>query len=197
MSYYFTNDPQLERNRKKINFRFLGVEEYFISDNGVFSKETLDYGSRVLLESVYKEKISGKILDLGCGIGVIGILLKKYNPNLSLTMVDINETAVELAKENSKLYNQNNIVIVSDGLSNVEDLFDIIVSNPPIRIGKQKMYSLLLQAGDSLKKNGLMYLVIRKQQGAQSAINYLRSNNYSTEIINKEKGYWIIKVKKD
>lgn len=197
MSYYFTNDPQLERNRKKICFRFLGVEEHFVSDNGVFSKDTLDYGSRVLLESVYKEKISGKILDLGCGIGVIGILLKKYNPNLSLTMVDINETAVELAKQNSQLYNQNNIVIVSDGLSNIEDMFDIIISNPPIRIGKQKMYSLLLQAGDSLKKNGLMYLVIRKQQGAQSAIKFLLDNNYNAEVINKEKGYWIIKVKKD
>ncbi len=108
MSYYFTNDPQLEMNRKNISFRFFGVIENFISDNGVFSKETLDYGSRALLETITKLDITGKVLDMGCGIGVIGILLKKYKSDIDLTLIDVNERAVELTKINSQNYKQDN-----------------------------------------------------------------------------------------
>lgn len=197
MSYYFTNDPQLKRNRKTIDFRFLGVMEHFQSDNGVFSKDSLDYGSRVLLETLMNENISGRVLDLGCGIGVIGILLKKHYADIELTSVDVNETAIQLTQENSKIYHQNNDVFLSDGLENVAGNFDVIVSNPPIRTGKQKIYSLFEQSLERLNKNGTIYLVIRKQQGAQSAVNFLIEKGCVTEIINKEKGYWIIKVKKD
>ncbi len=195
MSYYFTNDPQLEMNRKNINFRFFGVIENFISDNGVFSKETLDYGSRALLETITKLDITGKVLDMGCGIGVIGILLKKYKSDIDLTLIDVNERAVELTKINSQNYKQDNKVILSDGFAALDDKFDCIVSNPPIRIGKEKLYSLFTQAYEHLNENGMMYLVIRKQQGAKSAMTYLAELGLKVELLNKDKGYWIISAK--
>ncbi len=195
MSYYFTNDPQLEMNRKNISFRFFGVIENFISDNGVFSKETLDYGSRALLETITKLDITGKVLDMGCGIGVIGILLKKYKSDIDLTLIDVNERAVELTKINSQNYKQDNKVILSDGFTALDDKFDCIVSNPPIRIGKEKLYSLFTQAYEHLNENGMMYLVIRKQQGAKSAMTYLAELGLKVELLNKDKGYWIISAK--
>ncbi len=195
MSYYFTNDPQLEMNRKNISFRFFGVIENFISDNGVFSKETLDYGSRALLETITKIDITGKVLDMGCGIGVIGILLKKYKSDIDLTMIDVNERAVELTKINSQNYKQDNKVVLSDGFTALNDKFDCIVSNPPIRIGKEKLYSLFVQAYEHLSESGTMYLVIRKQQGAKSAMNYLTELGLKVELLNKDKGYWIISAK--
>ncbi len=195
MSYYFTNDPQLEMNRKNISFRFFGVIENFISDNGVFSKETLDYGSRALLETITKLDITGKVLDMGCGIGVIGILLKKYKSDIDLTLIDVNERAVELTKINSQNYKQDNKVILSDGFTALDDKFDCIVSNPPIRIGKEKLYSLFTQAYEHLNENGMMYLVIRKQQGAKSAMTYLVELGLKVELLNKDKGYWIISAK--
>lgn len=196
MSYYFTSDPNKTINRKKINFRFSGVLRTFISDDGVFSKSTLDYGSRVLLETLLKEDIEGDIVDMGCGLGYIGVLLKEYKPEISLTMVDVNETAVILAKENSELYHQKNRVICSNGFENITENFDVIVSNPPIRVGKKVMYKIFADGYSHLKKNGIMYLVIKRKQGAESAIKYLQSINFVVEVINKEGGYWIIKASK-
>lgn len=99
---------------------------------------------------------------MGCGLGYIGILLKEYKPEIELTMIDVNETAVTLAKENSSLYHQNNEVICSDGFENVATSFDVIVSNPPIRAGKKVIYKIFTDGYDHLNENGIMYLVIRK-----------------------------------
>lgn len=195
MSYYFTSNNGKQPNRKKITFRFLASMETFISDDGVFSKDTLDFGSRVLLECLVPRTLEGELLDLGCGIGYIGILLKKYHPELKVSMVDINETAVELAKENSRLYGQDNSVLVSDGLSAVEGQFDIIVTNPPIRTGKDNIYRLFKEGFSHLKAQGKMYVVIRKKQGAESAVRYLGTLG-KTEVIDRVKGYWILSVEK-
>jgi len=197
MSYYFTNDPNIKSNRRMIDFRFLTALERFASDNGVFSKETLDFGSRVMLETLVGLDLKGSLLDLGCGIGVIGILLKKYKPELKVTMVDVNETAVSLATENSKLYQQDNTVLVSDGFANINTTFDTIVSNPPIRTGKKVIYELFRQSFDYLNEDGKLYLVIRDKQGAASAVKYLSTLCQRVEVVKKEKGYWIILACKD
>ena len=191
MSYYFTNDPGKRPNRKEICFRFLGNTETFISDDGIFSKSTLDYGSRVLLETIITYDLKGSVLDLGCGLGYMGIMLKKYHPDLQINMIDINETAVQLAMENSRLYRQDNRVYANDGLTGVSDQFDVIVCNPPIRTGKQNIYRLLAEAVDHLEIGGVLYSVIRKKQGAESALNYLNTIS-ETKVINREGGYWIM-----
>lgn len=194
MEHYYTSNPNRIANRKRINFRFLTVEESFISDDCVFSKDTLDFGSRVLLETIIDNFSEEKVLDLGCGLGYIGIMLKKYHPNIKLTMVDINETAVQLALENSALYKQDNNVYVSDGFNNIKDKFDVIVSNPPIRTGKENMYRMFKDGLDHLNNEGKMVLVIRKQQGALSAIKYLTTLGCQCDVVNKESGYWIIEI---
>ena len=192
MSYYFTGDPGKKPNLKKITFRFLAQEETFISDDGVFSKSTLDFGSRVLLETIVKDNLQGSLLDLGCGLGYIGILLKKYHPSLNVTMTDINERAVELAEMNSKLYGQDNTVMSGDGIC-TDELFDYVVTNPPIRTGKQNVHRLLKEGFDHLKDDGKMYIVMRRQQGAESALKYL--NEFArAKVVNRESGYWVICV---
>ena len=120
---------------------------------------------------------------------------KKSHPELKVSMVDINETAVELAKDNSRLYGQDNIVLVSDGLSAVEGQFDIIVTNPPIRTGKDNIYRLFKEGFSHLKAQGKMYVVIRKKQGAESAVRYLGTLG-KTEVIDRVKGYWILSDEK-
>lgn len=190
MSYYFTSDPGKTPNLKKISFRFMAQEETFISDDGVFSKSTLDFGSRVLLETIVRDNLQGCLLDLGCGLGYIGILLKKYHPSLNVTMIDINERAVMLAQRNSELFGQDNTVSVSDGI-NTEELFDYVVTNPPIRTGKKNVYRLLTEGLEHLRENGRMYIVMRRQQGAESALKYLNEIGHA-EVINRESGYWII-----
>ncbi len=194
MSYYFINDPGKKPNRKKISFRFLGTMETFISDDGVFSKDTLDFGSRVLLETIIGFPLNGSLLDLGCGMGYIGIMLKKYQPHLDLTMADVNETAVALALENSALYHQENRVLVSDGFENIDGTFDCIVCNPPIRTGKQNVYRLLRDSLSRLNDSGVMYIVMRRQQGAESAMHYL-ADMAEVKVINREKGYWIMSLR--
>ena len=195
MSYYFTTNNGKQPNRKKISFRFLATVETFISDDGVFSKDTLDYGSRVLLENLVERPLKGKLLDLGCGIGYIGILLKKYHPELQVTMIDINEIAVQLAAENSELYGQDNVVLAMDGLSETEEMFDIIVTNPPIRTGKDNIYRLFKEGFCHLNPNGVMYVVIRKKQGAESALKYLSELGKAT-VEDRVKGYWILSLVK-
>ncbi len=165
----------------------------FISDDGVFSKSTLDFGSRVLLETIIDFDLKGKLLDLGCGLGYMGVLLKKYHPDLDVTMLDINATAVELAKENSKLYRQENTVIESDGITDELGKFNVIVCNPPIRTGKQNIYKMLQQALNHLEDDGCLYIVMKRQQGAESAIKHFKEL-YKVEVINKENGYWVISL---
>ena len=193
MNHYFTSDPSRKPNRKNIDFRFLGISETFISDDGVFSKDTLDFGSRVLLETVMERELKGDLLDLGCGLGYMGVLLKKYHPELNVTMIDVNETAVELAEENSRLYRQENRCICNDGLDGIAERFDVIVFNPPIRTGKDNVYRMLDQALEHLKENGYLYIVVRRQQGAESTVRYLESHAI-VEVLEKKKGYWIIAV---
>ena len=196
MKHYFTNDPERTINRKNISFRFSTILESFVSHDGVFSKDTLDFGSRVLLETLMNQQIDGDVLDLGCGIGYIGILLKKYKPQINLTMSDVNRTAVELAEINSYNYRQANTCVVSDSFENLSQSFDVIVSNPPIRTGKQNIYKMFAEAYAHLKENGKLYLVIRVKQGAKSACDYLATLGGSVSVIEKENGYWIILLEK-
>jgi len=192
MNHYFTNDPNKIQNRKTINFRFLTQLEQFISDDGVFSKDNLDFGSRALIETVLKQDLKGNVLDLGCGIGVIGILVKKYIPEIQLTMADINETAVSLATDNSKCYQQENEVVLSDSFANINKQFDVILTNPPIRTGKQNIYKMFSESIEHLKPGGRLFVVIRDKQGAASALKYLSTLASNTKVIEKNKGYWII-----
>lgn len=194
MGHYFTNE-NLESNIQEFKFKINNCDFTFKTDNGVFSKGELDFGTNLLIKNVLERKISGEVLDLGCGYGPIGITLAKIL-KCQTTMIDVNKRAVHLTKMNIKDNGVNNTeVLVSEGYNELKDRkFDYIVSNPPIRVGKQILYDLLIKAKDHLKENGKMYIVVRKEQGANSLIRDM-SAYYQVEVIDKDKGFFIILLK--
>ena len=192
MSHYFINDNNLASEIKPFNININGISFTFNTDNGVFSKGELDFGTNLLIRNALSLDISGDVLDLGCGYGAIGIILKKIK-DVNVTMSDINNRAVHLSKMNAKKNNVAVNVINSDGYENISDCFDYIISNPPIRVGKKKLYELLLDSKNHLKKDGKLVIVIRKEQGALSLIKDM-SEHYQVDVLDKEKGFFIISL---
>ena len=190
MNHYFTNNENLKSEEKNIKVKIKDVELIFTTDNGVFSKKALDFGTRTLLENI--PTLHGQVLDFGCGYGPIGIYIKKTNDVL-VDMVDINKRSVNLAKKNALLNKVEVNIFESDIYSNVNKKYDFIITNPPIRIGKQKLYEILFGAKDFLKENGELWLVINKDQGAKSLVRDLEKT-YEVEVITKNKGFYIIKA---
>ena len=192
MSHYFENDNNLVSEIKPFNISVNGNNFTFNTDNGVFSKGELDFGTNLLIRNVLSLDISGDVLDLGCGYGPIGIILKKIK-DINVTMSDINNRAIHLSKMNAKKNNVTVNVINSDGYDSITDSFDYIISNPPIRVGKKILYKLLLDSKDHLKTNGKLIIAVRKEQGALSLIKDMK-NDYKVEILDKDKGFFIISM---
>lgn len=191
MSQYFDNDKNIKSERKIIKFNFDNKDFSIYSDNGVFSKDRFDYGTRVLLNSVDIDKLFGNVLDLGCGLGVVGIILGTFNKGINIDMVDINERAIDLAKNNLVLNNIKANVFVSDIYSNIDNKYDFIITNPPIRAGKNVIRVFLLGSYDYLKDDGILYFVMRKDHGVKSMIKEL-SVKFNTSIVNKDKGFYVV-----
>ena len=192
MSHYFTND-EIESKEKQIIVKIKDTKLLFTTDNGVFSKKGLDFGTRTLLESLDLTDIKGKVLDFGCGYGPVGIYLS-LKTDAKIDMVDINERALNLAKKNTILNNVNPNIFQSDIYSNIKEKYDFIITNPPIRVGKKILYEILFKAFDHLNENGELWFVVNKNQGAKSIFNDLEKKYYP-EIIIKNKGFYIIKTK--
>ena len=193
MGNYFVNDDNLKSEIREFKINFLNQDFIFKTDNGVFSKGELDYGTYLLLTTVLNLDIKGKVLDLGCGYGAIGVVISKLK-NTKVTMVDDNKRAVHLSKMNVSDNKCDCLVINSDGYLNVSDKFDYIITNPPIRVGKTKLYELMIDSKNYLNENGVIYLVIRKEQGAKSFIKDM-SEYYNVNVLEKSKGFYIISLK--
>ena len=191
MGHYFINDDNLKSEIKEFSININNNNFNFKTDNGVFSKGELDFGTRVLIETILKEDINGNILDLGCGYGPIGIIVNKIK-NLNVDMVDVNKRAVHLTKLNIKDNKLSNInCFISDGFNDISKKYNVIISNPPIRVGKEKLYELIIDAKNYLLDDGKIYLVIRKEQGAKSFINDM-NKYYKIDILEKKKGFFVI-----
>lgn len=190
MTHYFTND-NIESNIKEILVKVKDKTFSFYTDNGVFSKRGLDFGSRSLIDTILDLDIYGNVLDVGCGYGVIGIILSSFfNGNYDL--VDINKRAIHLAKMNVSLNKTCCNVFDSDVYSNVNKKYDFIITNPPIRAGKDVLYKFLFDAKDYLVSGGSLIFVINKDQGAKSVIKDL-SLVGNVEVLKKNKGFFVIK----
>lgn len=193
MGHYFLNDNNLKSEIQEFKVNIFNQSFTFKTDNGVFSKGELDYGTYLLLDTVLKLDIKGKVLDLGCGYGAIGVIVSKIG-NVNVTMSDVNNRAIHLSKMNIKDNGVNCQVINSDGYLNINNKFDYIITNPPIRVGKGKLYELIIESKKHLTENGVIYLVIRKEQGAKSFIKDM-SEYYSVNVLEKSKGFYIISLK--
>lgn len=197
MEHYFSENPSTAHELRRFEYEVKGHKIFFTTDKGVFSRLNVDKGSDLMINAM-PENLSGSLLDMGCGYGAIGLSLAKINPSLHVTMVDINQRAVELAIKNAKANKIDNVTIFkSDGFSEVTGLFDYIVTNPPIRAGKEVVHSILEQSIEHLREGGMLYVVIQKKQGGPSAVDKLMYVYGNCEKIVKSGGYWVLRSRKN
>lgn len=193
MAHYFINEENLKSEIEKVIAEINGIPFYFYTDNGVFSKGELDFGTELLLKNFkYDDPNNKTLLDIGCGCGPIGI----YASHLGFTvdMSDVNKRAIHLSKMSLKEQGLNANVFESDAYKNITNKYDYIVSNPPIRVGKEKLYEIVMNAKEHLKDGGSLWIVVRKQQGAESMVRDMKNVYKTVEVVAKKKGFFIIKA---
>lgn len=195
MEHYFTNNPYLKSEIKTISYKKEDQQFSFKSDNGVFSKDKIDYGSSFLIDTFIKQKEPNihEGLDVGCGYGLIGITLSKLL-NIPFDMIDINKRAIHLCEKNIKENKVNCRVFESNSYENIQKKYDLIITNPPIRAGKKVLEDILINAKNYLNFDGLLYFVMRRDHGVKSMQKTLE-DYYKTEIIAKSKGFYVVKAK--
>lgn len=191
---YYAENPDSAHDIHELKVTLLRQSFTFLTDSGVFSKKMVDYGSQVLLNTLDFEK--GKtLLDLGCGYGPLGISLAKVQ-DVKPTMVDINNRAIDLAKQNAQKNGVEANIFQSNIYEKVNGTFDYIISNPPIRAGKQVVHTIISESINYLKVGGNLTIVIQKKQGAPSAKAKMQEVFGNVEILKRDKGYYILRSEK-
>ncbi len=196
MTHYFTDNSSLDSDPVSFDY-YLGNEKFvFTSDRGVFSKGKIDYGSYVLIKNVVPRSLGTEILDLGCGYGPIGIILKRFHEDANVTLVDVNPRAADLARRNAKENHEDVTVFVEEDIARLGITFDSVILNPPIRAGKETVFSLYRKAHETLRDGGDLYIVIQKKQGAESSRKYLETFFTEVQVLDHDGGYLVMKALK-
>lgn len=199
-NHYYSENPDLPHDYEEWDFQLRGHRFHFVTDSGVFSRDTVDYGSRVLIDAFDFDELpqAGGILDVGCGYGPIGLALAAVGER-SVEMIDVNQRAVDLAQRNAQ---RNQIENVTIHVSNIYEAltqapYAAIVSNPPIRAGKEVVHEILTGAYEHLLVGGTLTIVIQKKQGAPSAKKKMLDVFGNCETVIKDKGYYILRSTKE
>ena len=197
MSHYFTNDENLRNEELSFTYS-VGENTLFMKSNsGVFSKSGIDFGTDLMIHAL--KDIRGNVLDLGCGYGIVGLsVMKLFDPEL-VVFSDVNERALALTKDNlarNRAASDKAQVILSDGFAAISQQFDFIITNPPIRIGKEAIFNILGDAYGHLKNGGSLYLVIQKKHGAASYEKRLVELFGSCETVSRKKQVFVFKCTK-
>lgn len=202
MSHYFSEVQDVKSVKKIINYEIKNEKFEFLTDNGVFSKTKVDFGTDVMLRTFLNEnkKLENiRILDIGCGYGVVSVVLKRFFRKARIFSTDINERALELTRENIQKNNRTDDFEVRKSFvfDNISENFDVILSNPPIRAGKQVIFEIYEKSFFHLNKNGKFYCVIQTKHGAKSTKKKLEElfGNCTTLVI--EAGYRIFRCVKN
>ena len=196
--HYYTNNIDAKTNEQTFDFALRGNQLTFTTDIGVFSKKEIDFGSRLLIETFEEPECEGDFLDVGCGYGPIGLSLAKAFQTRNIQMIDVNERAIGLSQKNAQLNGISNIQAYKSYIyDDVSGLFAAVLSNPPIRAGKQVVHGIIEGAAAKLVSGGELWIVIQKKQGAPSAEKKMVEVYGNCEIMEKKKGYFILKSKKD
>lgn len=194
---YFENNEKLKSEIREISYYVKGTTMHFLTDNGVFSKGNVDFGSSLLIQTImeFVKMYNEEVLDVGCGYGVLGLTLAKFFPKIQMDMVDVNLRAIDLARQNkNKNFVKNAEIFASDVYEKIDKKYNMIISNPPIRAGKKVVHAIVVGAKDYLKEGGSVWCVIQKKQGAPSLMNALEEVFSEVHICAKEKGYYIIQA---
>ena len=194
--HYFTAQPESEHRETRFDMEFLGKTLHFMTDAGVFSRKHVDPGSQLLCRSL-REDLQGDVLDMGCGWGAMTVMTLSRFAHVRMTMSDINERALELARANVAANGMQAASVLSDCFAGVDGSFDAVIMNPPIRAGKSVIYGMFRDALDHLRPGGELWLVIRKKQGADSAKKYLETLYARVETAERDKGYHILRCVKE
>lgn len=194
LKMYFAENPDAKHDIHKLQLNLLGQPMTFLTDAGVFSKKMIDYGSQVLLSTI-DFSIGDTILDLGCGYGPLGLTLVKSQA-VKATLVDINLRALDLARKNAELNGVSAEIFQSNIYDQVTGVFDHIISNPPIRAGKQVVHQVIAGSLEHLTVGGDLTIVIQKKQGAPSAKAKMEEVFGNCEVVKKDKGYYILRSEK-
>ncbi|MBQ7640981.1 MAG: class I SAM-dependent methyltransferase [Acholeplasmatales bacterium] len=194
LHYYSKTQGDLESNPQEYIFNFKNNTFKFHTDSGVFSKDYIDYGTFAMLKAFIPNDIDLPILDMGAGYGPIGIVVSKLY-NKKTVMCEINERAYNLILKNISENNANSIAYHSDLFEKLDNdmKFSSIITNPPIRAGKDIVFKIYEGSYERLAKNGELWVVIQKKQGAPSSKEKLTSLFGNCEIITRDKGYYILK----
>ena len=192
---YFAENPDAEHDIHKLKVQLLGQNVTFLTDAGVFSKKMIDYGSQALLKCIDFHK-QESVLDVGCGYGTLGLTLVKAK-EVEATLVDINQRALDLARQNAERNQVLATIFQSNIYQNVEGRFHHIISNPPIRAGKQVVHEVITGSYTHLLDGGDLTIVIQKKQGAPSAKAKMEDVFGNCEILKKDKGYYILRSRKE
>lgn len=197
MSHYYKTDDRFESKYKELSYSLKDTKILLTTKRGIFSKGRVDFGTDLLLKSIDLNDDQKIVVDVGCGYGIIGLYLAKKYEDKEIIMVDINESAVRTARENAKLNNINNVDIKhNDLLKGLNIKADVIVTNPPIRAGKDIVFEIYEQSFKKLNDGGILYVVIQRKQGAPSSLKRLEELFSDVEVIERKSGYFIIKSKK-
>ena len=197
MTHYFKTPDQMPTDRRVHSFRFLGLEMHFVTADGVFSKSKPDQGSLLLAETAIGMSLGSSVLDLGCGYGLVGLLIKKSHPSITLHGIDVNALAVDCAIASAQRNQLSATYWVADGTLPLPQSYDTILLNPPIRAGKVVVYALYANAKAHLNAHGQLIVVIRKQQGAASTLTHLQTLFSTVERVTQRKGYEILRASND
>ena len=192
---YYAENPDAAHDIHELRVDLLGEKMTFLTDAGVFSKKMIDFGSQLLLKCL--EVNQGEtVLDVGCGYGPLGLSLAKAY-GVQATMVDINNRALDLARQNAERNKVEATIFQSNIYEQVEGHFDHVISNPPIRAGKQVVHEIIEKSKDFLEIGGDLTIVIQKKQGAPSAKSKMEDVFGNCEIVKKDKGYYILRSVKE
>ncbi len=202
MPHYYDASPQGEERHDQTTLHIDGRDFSFVTSSGVFASHRVDYGTQLLLETVIEQiraqgTKNGRLLDLGCGYGVVGVVMKRLFPAMDVVMADVNARAVRLAGDNATR-NQVSFaqIVQSDGFAGLDGMFDHILTNPPVRAGKAVVHSFFDGAYAHLVPGGRLYVVLQKKQGAPSAAAYLEDLFGNCAAVAKSAGFRVLRCER-
>lgn len=201
--HYFTERPSSERDRKSVALRLRGHDVNVSTEAGVFSHERVDLGTQVLLRYALDLPSEGQLLDLGCGWGALAIAMALDSPQATVWAVDVNERALTLTADNAASLGLSGVRTARPDQVPTDVEFAAIWSNPPIRVGKEALHSLLQQWLPRLVVGGVAYLVIQRNLGGDSLHAWLttalaedQTREYDVSRLGSAKGYRVLEVRR-